>query len=140
MEGMSPLFREPERDPVLGAALRQLEDASTPADAGVLRRRILTAARPTLARLGSASPPWWEWISRWNRIALPLGLAASIGAGILVLGNGGGAFLANSNPDLESDSTLVLAAFSEPAAGSELTGYLIAPEANDWLLQQAVGQ
>jgi hypothetical protein len=39
-----------------------------------------------------------------------------------------------------SDSTLVLAAFAEPAAGSQLTGYLIAPEGNDWLLEQAVDQ
>jgi hypothetical protein len=75
-----------------------------------------------------------------NRIALPVGLAASVGAGILVLGNAGAIPLASDSTDLGSDSTLVVAAFSEPAAGSELTGYLIAPEANDWLLQQAVGQ
>jgi hypothetical protein len=140
MDGMmSWLFREPERDPKLGDALRQSQSIPEAGDADPLRRRILAAARPTLSRLGSRAPKWWEWISDWTRIAVPVGLAASVAAGLLVQSVKTGS-PGVSSTDMGSDSTLVLAAFAEPAAGSQLTGYLIAPEGNDWLLDQAVGQ
>jgi hypothetical protein len=137
MEGMSRWFREPERDPALGNALRQLESASELGDTASLRRKILAAARPRLAGVGSTAPQWWEWISGWTRLAVSVGVAASLAAGLLLRG---GAETEGYGSDLGSDSTLVLAAFSEPAAGSALTGYLIAPEANDWLMEQAVEQ
>jgi hypothetical protein len=135
MERMSRWFREPERDPALGDALRQLEAAAEPGDPELLSQRILAAARPRLGRMGSESPRWWELISGWTRVAVPVGLAATLAAGLIL---GGGLETESYDADLGSDSTLVLAAFSEPAAGSELTGYLIAPEANDWLMKQAV--
>jgi hypothetical protein len=139
MDGMSGLFREPKRDPALGSALRRIEAASRMDDPQALRRRIVAAARARLARLGSPAPQWWEWISAWIRVAVPVGLAAALAAGLLV-GGSDTTTLSNSATDMGSDSTLVLAAFSDPAAGSELTGYLIAPEGNDWVLEQAVSQ
>jgi hypothetical protein len=140
MGGMSGLFREPKHDAELGKAMRRIEAASEPGDPEVLRRRILAAARPRLAQLGSPAPRWWEWISGWNRVALPVGLAASLAAGLLVQRSGNPYTLGSSSVDVGSDSTLVLAAFSESASVGQLTAQLIAPEGDDWLLQQAVGQ
>jgi anti-sigma factor RsiW len=140
MDGMNWLFREPERDSTLGDALRQMQSVPEPGDADALRRRIIAAARPALGRLGSRAPKWWEWISGWTRIAVPVGLAAAVAAGLLVQGSISAGNAGVSSTDMGSDSTLVFAAFSEPAAGSQLTGYLIAPDGNDWLLEQAVGQ
>jgi hypothetical protein len=73
-------------------------------------------------------------------VALPLGLAASLGAGLLLRGSGGVPAEGGYSTELGADSTLVLAALSEPATGSLFTGHLIAPEGNDWLLRQAVEQ
>lgn len=138
MDGMSGLFRDSERDPDLGNALRRIEAARETGDVEALRRRILAAARPRLVQLGAPALRWWEWISTWTRVAVPVGLAASLAAGLLVQASGTATAL--SSTDMGSDSTLVLAAFSEPASGSWLTGHLIAPEGNDWLLEQAVNQ
>jgi negative regulator of sigma E activity len=137
---MSRLFEEPERDRVLGEALRQIDAGAGPGDAEALRRRIMAAARSRLAELATPSPRWWEMISGWSRVAVPLGLAASLAAGLLVQGSVTGADSASSTGELGADSTLVIAAFSEPGSGSLLTAHLIAPEGNDWLLEQAVTQ
>jgi hypothetical protein len=137
---MSWFFRDPERDPELGNALSRIEAAWETGDSGVLQRRILAAARPSLGQLGTRAPRWWEWISAWTRVAVPVGLAASLAAGLLVRASGGATGLGGYSADLGSDSTLVLAAFSESAWGSQLTAHLIAPEGSDWLLEQAVGR
>ena len=140
MDGMNGLFREPERDPELGKALRLIEATRETGDLEALRRRILVAARPRLAQFGAPALRWWEWISAWTRVAVPVGLAASLAAGLLVQASGTATALSSYSTDMGSDSTLVLAAFSEPALGSRLTAHLIAPEGNDWLLEQAVSQ
>ena len=140
MDGMSGLFREPERDPELGRALQRIDAARETGDLEALRRRILAAARLRLARLGAPALRWWEWISDWTRVAVPVGLAASLAAGLLVQASGTATALSSYGTDMGSDTTLVLAAFSEPASGSRLTAHLIAPEGNDWLLEQAVSQ
>lgn len=137
---MSGVFRDPERDPALGDALRRIEAARESGDLEALRRRILAAARPRLSRLGVPALRWWEWISGWTRVAVPVGLAASLAAGLLVQASGTTTVFSSYSTDLGSDSTLVLAAFSEPASGSRFTAHLIAPEGNDWLLEQAVSQ
>jgi anti-sigma factor RsiW len=137
---MIGLLREPERDPELGKALRRIEAGWEPGDPEAVRRRILAAARPALTRLGSRAPKWWEWISGWTRVAVPVGLAASLAAGLLVHQSVNAGNASGYSTDMGSDSTLVLAAFSESDAGSELTAHLIAPEGGDWLLEQAVGQ
>jgi anti-sigma factor RsiW len=138
MERMSRLMGEPERDPRLGDLLRQLETASEPGGAEELRRRIMAAARPRLAELRLPAPRWWELISGWTRVAVPIGLAASLAAGLLVRGSGTSTGVATYATDLGSDSTLVLAAFSESASGGQFAAQLMAPEGDDWLLEQAV--
>jgi hypothetical protein len=140
MGGMNWLFREPRRDPELGAALSRMEGDVASRDAELLRQRIVAAARPKLAQLRAPSLRWWEWITRWMPVAVPVGLAALLAGGLLVPG---GSYLSNLTAyavDASSDSTLVLAAYSEPGTVGQLTTHIIAPENPNWLLEQAFSQ
>jgi hypothetical protein len=137
---MNWLFREPPHDPNLRKALREAEAGSPRGENDALRRRILAAARPTLTRLQSPAPRWWDWISRWMPVALPVGLAASLAAGLLLPAGGEITTLAGYNADVSADSTLVVAAFSEGSFGGQLAAHLVAPESGDWLFEQAVTQ
>jgi hypothetical protein len=138
MEGMSWLFQEPPRDPELGAALRRMEDELQRDDMENLRRRIVTAAGPMLTALRSPTPRWWELISRWMPVAVPVGLAAALAAGLLLPGAADLTTLTTSEG--AADSTLVTAAFADGSAGGELAAWIIAPGTSDWLWQQAVAQ
>jgi hypothetical protein len=140
MDGMNNVFREPSRDPLLGNALREIEGSMDIRDPQGLRERILAAARLRLAEIGSRGPRWWELLSTWSRIAVPIGLAASLAAGLLLQHGSAETLLQPNSGEMGSDSTLVLAALSEPAAGILFTSHLIAPEGDDWLLRQAVAQ
>lgn len=137
---MNWLLREPDRDPKLAAALRPLDSAPDPAEGEDLRRRIMSQARPRLAELTLPAARWWEWLSRWVRIAVPVGLAASIAAGLFLPGRGEMTLSGSSTTEMGADSTLMVAAFAEPAARGQLASHLIAPEGNDWLLEQALTQ
>jgi hypothetical protein len=134
------LFREPPHDPKLGAALRRIETAVPLGDGEPLRQRIGGAARPKLAELRSPAPRWWELISRWMPVAVPVGLAASLAAGLLVPASGEITALAGYTADAGADSTLVIAAFSEVGIGGQLAAHLVAPESGDWLFEQALSQ
>ena len=134
------LFREPTRDHTLGQMLRQVETAPE-SDEALLRQRIVGAATPILRRLRTpAAPQWWEWISRWMPIAVPLGLAASLAATLLVSAGADPVNVASSLAEAGADSTLVIAAFSEESARSELAAHLVAPAGDDWLFEQAVSR
>jgi hypothetical protein len=137
MEGMKWLFREPLPDAELGAALRRAENQSQQSDMENLRHRILAAAAPKLAELRSPAPQWWDWISRWMPVAVPVGLSAALAAGLLV---SGAPDLTTLTADGGADSTLVTAAFAEAPAGGELAASFIAPGTSDWLWQEAVAQ
>jgi hypothetical protein len=139
MGRVSWLFREPDRDPRLGEALRQLEAAPPSGDADRLRRRITAAARTRLVAVRTPAPRWWEWIDRWIPVAVPVGLAVSV-AGALLLPSRGELMLSQSaSAELVADSALVTAAFSDQLGG-ELAAGLIAPGGDEWILEQAVTQ
>jgi hypothetical protein len=136
---MALLFGEPDRDPRLGDALRHIE--GTPPDEGEgLRQRIMDAARPVLAGLRTAGRPWWAWLSAWVRVAVPVSVAASLAAALFLPGRADIVGGDSSSAIVGADSTIVLAAFSDPGTGGQLTAHLIAPEAGDWLLAQAFDQ
>lgn len=137
---MNWLFRAPERNPRLGAALRQIDPAPNPAGAEELRRRIMARAQSRLAERDFPAVRWWEWISRSVRIAVPVGLAASLAAALVLPRSGEMANLGRYTIETGADSTLIVAAFSEPSAPGQLAAHLIAPEGNDWLLEQALTQ
>lgn len=136
---MKWLFQEPRRDPELQAALSRLEADSAPRDVEMLRQRIVAAARPRLADLRAPATRWWEWITRWMPIAVPIGLAVSLAGGLLVPGSNYLTTLSASSMEASSDSALVVAAYSEPGTAGQLT-HVIAPENADWLLEQAFRQ
>jgi hypothetical protein len=73
-------------------------------------------------------------------VAVPVGLAASLVAGVLLPRSGDITSLEAYPADAGSDSTLVLAAFSEPTSGGQLAAHLVAPESGDWLFEQALTQ
>jgi hypothetical protein len=136
MGGMRRLFGEPEREPALGAALRSLEQAAPEPDADMLRRKIAVAARPRLMALASHEPRWWELLSVWGRLAVPLGLAVAV-VGVLLMPSSRELSVSTDSPDTGSDTTL-LAALSSEAGGR--VANLIAPASQDWLLEQAISR
>jgi hypothetical protein len=136
---MNWLFREPQRDPRLGQALGQLQRQSE-LDEARLRQRIVDAALPRLAVLRSSSPRWWEWVSRWMPVAVPLGLAASLAAALLVPHVEDSLTAQAYVAEAAADSTLVLAAYSEEPGDDGIAAHLVAPEPGEWLLEEAVGQ
>jgi hypothetical protein len=137
---MNWLFHEPPRDPNLRKVLREIEARSPLGENDALRQKILAAARPTFTRPRSPAPRWWDWISKWMPVAVPVGLAASLAAGLLVPAGGEITTRAGYNADVSADSTLVVAAFSEGSFGGQLAVHLVAPESGDWLFEQAVTQ
>jgi hypothetical protein len=136
---MKWLFREPPRDPRLGEALRNQQTGSQIPDAE-LHRRIVAAAQPRLQQLRTSGPRWWEWITRWVPVAVPIGLAASLAGALLLPGTVDLTNPTSSIAEAGADSTLVIAAFSEAATGSELAAHLVAPATNEWLFEEAVSR
>lgn len=136
---MKWLFREPPHDPRLSAALRQLERGSR-REGAELRQRILTAAMPQLSAMRSSQARWWEWISRWMPVAVPLGLAASLLAGLILPETEEITPTSSYSAELVADSTLLAAAYSEGSGASQLAAHLVAPGEADWLLEEAVTQ
>jgi hypothetical protein len=137
---MKWLLGEPDRDPELAAALRQADPEPDPARGEELRRRIMARARPRLAELPLPTGHWWDWLSGWVRIALPVGIAASLAAGLLLPHNVETDSLGSTTAEAGADSTLIAAAFSEPSTRGQVAAHLIAPESNDWLFEQVLTQ
>jgi hypothetical protein len=126
-------FGEPKPDPRIGAALRRREPiAASVADDG-LRARIVRAARPELARMAEGRS-WWEWTAAWSRVAVPVGLAASLAAGVLLARAGG------ETTSGETASSVMLSAAAGTAGGAELGDQFVAQANDSWLLTQALDQ
>jgi hypothetical protein len=136
---MKWLFQEPPRDRRLSEALRNQQTASHIPDAE-LHRRIVAAAQPRLKQLRTAGPCWWEWITRWMPVAVPIGLAASLAGALLLPGSVDLMTETSSTAEAGADSTLVIAAFSEAGTGSELAAHLVAQSTNEWLFEEAVSR
>ena len=140
MGGVKWILGEPSRDSHLGDALRQLEAVSPEQDADPLRQRIAAAARSRLARLQSPAPRWWEWIDRWRAVAVPVGLAASLAAALLLPAPGDLVPGSGYTAETGADSTLASAAFSDEVGAEQVAAGLIAPQGGEWLFEQAVIQ
>jgi hypothetical protein len=131
------VFREPERDSELAAALRRIEPALDRSTEEALRLRILQAARAKSIEMNVSAPRWWEWISAWIPVAVPMGLTACLAAALLLPGTGELVGTGESSAETGADSAMVLATFSDAGFGSQVTARLIAPESDDWLLSPA---
>ncbi len=66
------LARDPDRDPALGALLREHR----------LHERIMVAARR--GRLRRLDTPWYGWVARYGRAAVPIGIAAALIAAVIL--------------------------------------------------------
>lgn len=66
------LAQDPERDAVLGALLREHR----------LHERIVVAARRH--RLRRIDTPWYGWVARYGRAAVPIGIAAALIAAVIL--------------------------------------------------------
>jgi hypothetical protein len=133
---MTWLFPEPERDPELAAVLRRIERAPDRSGEEALRLRILQAARATSIELNASAPRWWELISAWIPVAVPIGVTACLAAALLLRGTGEAARATVYSAETAADSAMVLATFSDAGFGSQVTAQLIAPEGDDWLLSE----
>jgi len=136
---MNWLFQEPRRDPKLGDALRKLERPSRLDDSD-LRQRIVAAATPQLSGLRSPGRHWWEWVTQWMPVAIPLGLAASLAAGLILPATEEVSPTTDYATEMSADSTLLAAAYSEESDAGQLATHVVGPESGDWLFQQAVAR
>lgn len=124
-----PIHREPDRNPRIAGVLRSLT-TDGPGGDELLVGRIVQAARPRLAELRRAPRPWWEWTASWARIALPLGVAASLAAGLLL-----------GRADLGGDTALTESALVlglDDGSGTALAAELLPQPTDEWLLTEAL--
>ena len=73
-------------------------------------------------------------------IAIPVGLAATLAAGLLLPSGADAVSAAASSANAGADSALVIAAFSEADSTGELATPLVTPESGDWLFEEAVSR
>ena len=66
------LSSDPARDPALGALLREHR----------LRERIGVMARRR--RMRRVETPWYGWVARYGRAAVPIGIAAALIAAVIL--------------------------------------------------------
>jgi hypothetical protein len=140
-------FDDPPRDPHLAEALRRVETPLAPEADDALRARIVWEARGRLAsrRLGAAARPWWAWMAGWARIAVPVGVAAGVAAGALVLrtpvvdAETSGAeteltVASQSVADTLALSELVLSGTGEPEPQYQVVDHVLGTTERDWVL------
>jgi len=116
------LAQDPLRDPVLGALLREER----------LRERIVIAARRH--RMRRADAPWYGWVARYGRAAVPIGIAAALLAAVLL------------NRSVRSEAEVA----AQAAASSDLRGAVtggsrtavtdavVGPDSTEFLIAMAV--
>jgi hypothetical protein len=122
-----------KRDRKIGEALSRRAPAASSVADDELRGRILRAARPELVRIAGGRS-WWEWTAAWSRVAVPVGLAASLAAGALL------ARTSTVATTGDTESSVILGAATGAAGGTELGDQFVAQANDNWLLTQALGQ
>ncbi|HEY3288407.1 MAG TPA: hypothetical protein VGJ96_14900 [Gemmatimonadaceae bacterium] len=115
------LARDPAPDPVLGALLREER----------LRERIAVAAR--FRRMRRVETPWYGWVARYGRAAVPIGIAAALIAAVIL----------NRSVRTEADFAAQAAAADlrgAVAGGSRtaVTDAVLGPDSTEFLIAMAV--
>jgi len=114
------LAKDPDRDPALGALLR--EDR--------LRERIVVAARRR--RLRRVDTPWYGWVARYGRAAVPIGIAAALIAAVIL----------NRSPRADAEFAAQAATDLQDAVASgsrtDVTDALVGPDSTEFLIAMAV--
>jgi hypothetical protein len=116
------LMEDPARDATLGALLREHR----------LRERIAVAARRR--RMRRLDTPWYGWVARYGRAAVPIGIAAALIAAVIL----------NSTVRSEAEVAAQAAAAADlrgaVAGGSRaaVTDAVIGPDSTEFLIAMAV--
>ena len=144
-EGSMESLPEPERDPQLGRAIRDVEGGPTSAARlELLRSRIAVAATALLE--GRRERAWWEWMTRWARTEVAVAAAAMILAVVI-----GGATMIGRG-ELASDTvvaagaltrqagldSVVTRALASGASSEQVMNALVGPASGEWLLSETV--
>ena len=117
------LSRDPERDPALRTLLREHR----------LRERIGVLARRR--RLRGVETPWYGWVARYGRAAVPIGIAAALIAAV---------FLNRSlRTEAEFAAGAALSAIDLRGAvaggsGAAVTDALVGPDSTEYLIAMVV--
>ncbi len=116
------LAQDPPRDPALGALLREEQ----------LRERIVIATRRH--RMQRVDTPWYGWVARYGRAAVPIGIAAALIAAVIL----------NRSVRSEAEVAAQAAASSDlqgaVAGGSRrlVTDAVVGPDSTEFLIAMAV--
>ncbi|MHB8839369.1 MAG: hypothetical protein ACYC7F_10495 [Gemmatimonadaceae bacterium] len=115
------LAQDPEREPVLGALLREER----------LRERIVVAARRRGMRRVDTS--WYGWVARYGRAAVPIGIAAALIAAVIL------------NRSVRNEAELAAQAAATDLRGavaggsrSAVTDAVVGPDSTEFLIAMAV--
>ncbi len=115
------LAQDPEREPVLGALLREER----------LRERIVVAARRCGMRRVDTS--WYGWVARYGRAAVPIGIAAALIAAVIL------------NRSVRNEAELAAQAAATDLRGavadgsrSAVTDAVVGPDSTEFLIAMAV--
>ncbi|HEY5490413.1 MAG TPA: hypothetical protein VIK25_04390 [Gemmatimonadaceae bacterium] len=115
--------QDPERDPFLGALLREAR----------LRERIAVASRRHRMRLTETS--WYGWVARYGRAAVPIGIAAALIAAVIL----------NRSVRTEAEfaaqaaaATLDLRGAVAGGSRSAVTDAVVGPDSTEFLIAMAV--
>lgn len=115
------LAHDPVRDPMLGALLREER----------LRERIAVAARRRGMR--RVETPWYGWVARYGRAAVPIGVAAALIAAVIL------------NRSVRSEAEYAAQAAATDLRGavaggsrSAVTDAVVGPDSTEFLIAMAV--
>lgn len=115
------LAHDPARDAMLGAMLREHR----------VRERILVAARRH--RMRRVETPWYGWVARYGRAAVPIGIAAALIAAVVL------------SRSLRSEAELASQASAADLRGavaggqrSAVTDAVVGPDSTEFLIAMAV--
>lgn len=117
------LSSDPARDPALGARLREHR----------LRERIGVMARRS--RLRGVETPWYGWVARYGRAAVPIGIAAALIAAVILNRS------VHTEAEYAAQATMSVSELRGAVAGgsqSAVTDALLGPDSTEYLIAMVV--
>lgn len=117
------LSSDPARDPALGALLREQR----------LRERIGVMARRR--RMRRVETPWYGWVARYGRAAVPIGIAAALIAAVILNRS------VHTEAEYAAQATMSVSELRGAVAGgsqSAVTDALLGPDSTEYLIAMVV--
>lgn len=117
------LASDPERDAQIGALLREHR----------LRERIALAARRH--RMRRLDTPWYGWVARYGRAAVPIGIAAALIAAVILNRS------VRSDAEFAAQSAAAASDLRGAVAGGSraaVTDAVVGPDSTEFLIAMAV--